>query len=480
MPSSRSRSPRGRRSELDGGLRPAPGLLPAQLAGLLGERLGLALTVTQTAAQRLSVQDLRAETASGTLTGRAELDFDQSQLSAAADLELPELAPVGALLQAPLAGALSAHLVAEGALLQPKGRLTLAIEAPGIDQIAAQRLETTLDFTMPEPAAVQIAGTGRLAGLRLPAGLPLPVEDATWHLALAGRADGPLTLSELTLNAGDLALHAAGTLDPTTLAGHARLGLETPALGPLTAAFGQRLDGRAQLAADLGIGEGARRIEVKLTGSAQDLAGLPPGAAELLGPEPRLSAQATLEPDRRLEVESLTVTGAAATVGGNVALSLPAQTLDGKVTLALPKLAVLAPVLGQDLAGTLEITVVPGGSLDAPTVDLAAHGRDLLIAGRSVESLALEASARDLLTEPAGTLAVGAKASGLDAKLATGYRLQGKELHLSDLRLSAPRTAIGGDLTIDLERSLVRGALKGEVGELAAFAPLCRAGCAAS
>ncbi len=457
---------------LDGSLQPAPGLLPAQLAGLLGDHLGLALTVTQTAAQRLRVQDLRAETARGDLTGRAEVDFEQGQLSAAADLAVPELAPFGALLEAPLAGALSAHLVADGALLQPKGRLTLAIDAPALDQIAAERLETTLDFSMPEPAAVQISGTGRLARLRLPPDLPLPAQDVTWRLALAGSTDGPLSLSELVLRARDLELHASGTLDPMTLAGSARLGLEAPALGPLTAPFGQRLDGRAQLAADLGIGEGARRIEVSLTGGARDLAGLPPGAAEVLGPEPRLSAQVTLEPDRRLEVESLTVTGAAATLGGDVALTLPERTLDGKVTLALPRLAVLAPALGQDLAGALEITLVPGGSLAAPTVELAAHGRDLLIAGRPIESLALKTRAKGLLTGPDGTLELAAKGSGLDARLATAYRLQGQELHLTAVRLTGPRTAIGGDLTIDLEHILARGALKGEVGELAALAPL--------
>ncbi len=461
------------RLHLDGSLRPAPGLLPDRLAGLLGEHLGLRLTVTQTAAQRLSVQDLRAETASGDLTGRAELDFEAGQVSAVADLDVPELAPFGALLETPLAGALSAHLVADGALLQPKGRLTLAIDAPGIGEIAADRLETTLDFEVPAPAAAQVSGSGRLTRLRPPAEVPLPAQDVTWRLALARSANGPLTLSELVLSARDLELHASGTLDPTTLAGHARLGLEAPALGPLSAPFGERLDGRASLAADLGIGAGAQRIEINLTGAVQDLAGLPAGAAELLGPEPRLAAQATLEPNRRFEVESLTVTGAAATLGGNVALTLPEQTLDGQVTLALPKLAVLAAPLGQqDLAGALEVTVVPGGSLAAPAASVKAQGQNLILAGRPVESLALETSAKDLLTTPDGQLEVAAKASGLEARLATGYRLEGRELHLSDLRLTAPRTNIGGDLTIDLERSLARGALKGQVGELAAFAPL--------
>ncbi len=457
---------------LDGNLRPAPGLLPDQLAGFLGQRLGLVLSVTQTAAQRLSVQDLRVATANGDLAGRADLDFERGQLTATADLDLPKLAPLSALVGTPLAGALSAHLVADGALLQPKGRLALAIEAPGIGQLAAERLQTTLDFTMPEPAAVQVSGTGRVAQLRPPPDLPLPAQDVTWRLALAGSAHGPLTLSDLALSAKDLKLNASGTLDPTTLGGRARVGLEAPALGPLTAPFGQRLDGRATLAADLKIGEGAHRIEASLTGDLGDLAGLPPGAAELLGPAPQLAAQATLEPDRRLAVEGLTITGAAATLGGNVALTLPEQTLDGRLTLSLPKLAVLAPVLRQDLAGRLEIEAVPGGSLAAPTVQLKAHGQDLVVAGRPIASLTLETSAKDLLTAPAGTLEVAAKASGLEAKVSSGYRLQDRRLELTDLRLAAPKASVGGRLAIDLDHALARGELKGDVGDLAAFAPL--------
>jgi translocation and assembly module TamB len=457
---------------LDGSLWPAAGLLPGQVASLVGERLGLAVTVSRPADQRLSVQDLRVTTASGDLSGRAELNLERNQISATADLEVPKLAPLGSLLETPLSGALSAHLVAAGALRQPKGRLSLAIDAPAIGQIAADRLETSLDFTMPEPAAVQVSGTGRLTRLRPPPDLPLATQDISWRLALTGSADGPLTLSQLALSARDLTLNASGTLDPTTLAGHAKLGLDAPRLGPLTAPFGQRLDGRARLAADLGIGEGARRIEVDLTGGVQDLTGLPPAIAELLGSAPRLTAQATLEPDRRLAIDGLTVEGAAATLGGDLALTLPERKLEGKVTLALPKLALLAPVVGQDLAGALEVTVVPGGSLAAPTALVEARGQKLVVAGRPVESLTLRTSAKDLLTAPEGALEVAARASGLEAKLVTGYRLQGQELHLTDLHLTGPRSRIGGDLTVDLERTLARGELKGEVGELAAFAPV--------
>ncbi len=462
---------------LDGSLRPAPALLPDELAGLVGERLRLALTVTQTAAQRLRVEDLRAGIAAAQLTGRAEIDFEDEQLSAEARLALPDLAPLGALIETPISGTLSAGLVVDGALLHPDGRLDLQVTAPEVAGVVAERIATALDFAVLEPPApdqlaLQVSGTGRAERLRLPEAVPLPVQDLAWRLDLTAPRDGPVVVHELALSAPDAELEVTGSLDPQTLAGRAEIGLRVSALAPLTARLGQPLEGEVSLSADLRLAPGAEQIEIDLSGRAQDLAGLPAGAAELLGPAPRLRALALLSPDHRLEISSLTIAGAAATLGGELALTLPDEGLAGKVTLALPRLATLAPALGQELAGALEIEASPGGTLDAPTLTLALRGEDLLLAGRPIDGLTLRTSARDLLTAPAGQLEAALDLAGLEAGLATEYRLQDGKLRLAGLRLSAPRTTVAGDLALDLERTLVEGELQGEVADLVAFAPL--------
>ena len=288
---------------LDGSLRPAPALLPDELAGLVGERLSLALTVTQTAAQRLRVEDLRAEIAAAQLTGRAEVDFEDEQLSAEARLALPDLAPLGALIETPISGTLSADLVVDGALLHPDGRLDLQVTAPEVAGVAAERIATALDFAVLEPPApdqlaLQVSGTGRAERLRLPEAVPLPPQDLAWRFDLTAPRDGPVVVRELALSAPDAELEVTGSLDPQTLAGQAEIGLRVSALAPLTARLGQPLEGEVSLSADLRLAPGAEQIEIDLSGRAQDLAGLPPGAAELLGPAPRLRALALLSPDR--------------------------------------------------------------------------------------------------------------------------------------------------------------------------------------
>ena len=280
--------------------------------------------------------------------------------------------------------------------------------------------------------------------LRLPDAVPLPPQDLSWRLDLTAPRDGPVVVRELALSAPDVELQVSGSLDPQTLAGEAEAGLRVSALAPLTAPLGERVEGEVSLNADLRLAAGAEEIEIDLSGRAEDLAGLPPGAAELLGPAPRLTALATLIPDERVEISSLTLEGAAATLGGELALTLPEQGLAGNVTLALPRLAALAPALGQELAGGLEIEASPAGTLDAPTVTLALRGEDLLLAGRPIDRLTLRTSARDLLTAPAGELEAGLSAAGLEAGLTAEYLLQDRMLRLAGLRVNGPR----GELTL--------------------------------
>ncbi|MGH6901250.1 MAG: translocation/assembly module TamB domain-containing protein, partial [Geminicoccaceae bacterium] len=71
-----------------------------------------------------------------------------------------------------------------------------------------------------------------------------------------------------------------------------------------------------------------------------------------------------------------------------------------------------------------------------------------------------------------GHVRLSVTARGLETQLATGIELRPPSLRLTDLALSAPRTRIAGDLSLDLERSLIDGTLAGRIQELQGFAPL--------
>ena len=208
------------------------------------------------------------------------------------------------------------------------------------------------------------------------------------------------------------------------------------------------------------------------------LAGLPPGAAELLGSMVKLDSWITVRPESLAQVRDLALEGAAATLVGDLRLGLPEQDLDGTLCLRLPRLAALEPVLKQPIDGALDLDVALAGSVATPDVQLAARSGDLKLADRVIDRLALVATARGRATDPAGEVELTLATSGIELTLSTLYALQGQTLKLSELSLAAPRTKVDGTLAIDLEQTLINGSVRGRIDDLVDWRRSCPCRCA--
>ena len=467
------------RARLDGTLEPAPGVMPAPAARLLGDRLELALTAVQTGPDQLAIEDLRATAALAALTGSGRIDLADERVAVRASLYLGELAPLGEILATPLDGSLDLTAEVDGPLMQPEGRLTVTTTDLAAGEIRARQVQTTLDLAaledLSEPGArVQVAAEGRAQGLRLPPEVALPPQDVVWQASLIAPVDGEGTVAveRLTLNADHLTLTAQGTLDATTLGGEAQVRLALDALAPFTAPYGQPVEGAAEVEAKLALGAGAEVISIDLHGSAHELSRLPEGLAELLGPALTLEANAIVVPDDSIEVTHLRVEGADASLDGALKLGLPGQSLDGELTLDLPRLAPLSPLLGREVDGPLIVHAQLGGDLARPAIELTAESPGLLVAGEHIDALALTASIEGTPEAADGRLRLGATAREMRAELATGVELRAPTLRLANLSLSAPGTRVEGDLSVDLGRRLIEGELTGRIDQLRVFAAL--------
>jgi translocation and assembly module TamB len=467
------------RMRFDGTLEPAPGLLPAAAARLLGDRLQLALTAVRTGSDQLALEDLRATAALASLTGSGRIDLAGERVAARASLRISELAPLGELAAMPLEGALDLIADIDGPLMQPEGRLTVRASDLAAGEVHARQVQTTLDLAalgrLREPGArVQVTAAGRAQGLRLPSEVALPPQDVVWQAGLSAPVDGAGTvaLDRLTMSAEHLTLTAQGTLDATTQGGEAQVTVALDALAPSTAPYGQPVEGAAEVEAHLALGAGAEVISIDLYGSARELSGLPEGLGELLGPVLTLEANAMVVPDDSVEVTHLRVKGADATLDGQLELGLPGHSLDGALTLDVARLAPLSPLLGRAVDGPLTVHAQLGGDLAKPAIELAAESPGLLVAGEHVDALALTASLEGTPEAADGDLRLAATAREMRAELATGVELRAPTLRLTDLSLSAPRTRVDGGLSIDLERQLVEGELTGRIDQLRALAGL--------
>jgi translocation and assembly module TamB len=458
-------------------VRPTPSLVPDELERLLGERIGISLDVVQTAPQALALEELRVVTAAAELTGNGRIDLERDTLAADAALEVSELASLSELAGTPLEGSASLSLRASGAPMQPSGQVTLEATDLAVADARARRLETTLDVRFLQslaagPPAVEAKGEGGLSGLELAALPELPISDLTWRLDVGMPADGRARISTLELKGGAVTLAVEGALDRKTLAGDLEVSLDARDLASLTSPFGQRVEGDLSLESKVAIAQQAEQIGVRLTGALDDLGGLPPGAAELLGRNVTLAADAEVAPGERVSLRDLLVEGAESTLSGDLGLGLENQDLEGAFRLTLPRLAALEPLVQQGIAGSLVADATLGGTLASPTVQLETEGQEVALAGQAFRRVLLTATAEGLPDAPEGAVRLGLEQGKIAATLSGKYRLADQALRLSDVALNAPSTRVGGAFNLDLDPLLIDGSLKGGVRDLAALEPL--------
>ncbi len=470
------------RLALTGSLITAPGILPQDLEPLLGNDVELAVQLQPTSGDEVALRQLSLEAKGVRLSGSGKAAIGADTVSGTIRLDVPDLAALGALAKARLAGKATAELTASGALMQPKLDLTLKGQGIAYNEIGVGSVETALQ-ALPLAsleqgyAGVTVSGHGTVGGVTLN-GEPLRPEDhLTFDLAAKAPAEGEATLDHLTIDGQNATVALSGQIDQKTLAGKARLDAKVPdlaavmkALGPLAPSL--PLAGSVALGADVTVGQQAKQVTADLELTTSGLEGLPAGAAELAGSEPSLTGKVDLAMGEAVTVHNLALKGAGASVTGDARLGLgDKQALGGKVHVAVPSLEPLSKVAGQPLAGSLGADVTLAGTLASPDLTLAAALDKLEAAGRKFDKVTLDATAsgptdklggevRLVTLEPAGSLA-----------LTTRYALDGKLLTLSGLSLTGPKTKIGGDVKVDLASLGATGQLKGSVDDLAALEP---------
>ncbi len=186
-------------------------------------------------------------------------------------------------------------------------------------------------------------------------------------------------------------------------------------------------------------------------------------SAALLGPHVRATAAGLLgAADMVIESAQLAGTEGQLTASGTIG-----NELDLAYRLELLRLAPLSPLVGRDLAGTATVAGKVTGPRASPTIEGTLSGRALRVATLAVEAADGTFSARDLADLPEGEIALDLVAKTRRLSLAANYRLkEDGAVALEGLKLTAPQTAVGGDVELSAN-GLLNGRIRGEVGDLA-------------
>jgi len=235
----------------------AKGLRTGIAAGdaLLGDAVTMTSSFQWNSAGALVVDQLAIAGDAVILSGDARFDPASNRLAAALALELPRLKPLGAALGSEMAGAVSAHIHAEGALdhLRLKSEVEARDIASGGARIERLRLAGEV-ADLAEPKAV-LDGTYRAYGL-----------DGSLALAAEPKGSSELVLPRFRLTAADSVIEGSLRIALDTGLIRGSIAGRAPDLARWSKLAGMPLAGNL----DLGVGleaRGGQLLDLSLTGT---------------------------------------------------------------------------------------------------------------------------------------------------------------------------------------------------------------------
>lgn len=449
------------------------GLIPAEALPVLRPETTLHLQAAMPAPQDLQVQVLRIDLPAASLQAEGALDTEARTMALQANADIPELAAFAELAKTHLAGAASADIELTGTFDAPELAVDLGYSELESATLRSATGDLRAHVTPTAGGVLDLALDGELAGLAPSEGPDLPADrltlDGTGQVVPGERAE----ITALTLAFGALGINANGTVDLATRAGQAELSLQHDDLSELAGLAGMPLAGALNAKIDVASADQLDPVSIVVDAEATDLAGLPQGAEDVIGPTPKLQARAVMTPGQTIALEDLSLTGTGMNVAAFGEHDPNTGSVSGRLEADIADLAPLGALAGTPMAGALDGEVDVAGTISAPRVAADVRIDGFAVADQQFDRVTLLADARDGASGPAGTVRLQADRGAASAVLETAYSLDpGTSVTLSDLRVQAPSTSLQGEATIALgDQPLIDGSLKGRSTNLAALRP---------
>ncbi len=451
------------------------------------------LTRTQfTAAATLPTQEnivLEAFTLSNPLfqarlEGYAALSV--SEIAGRLDLNVLDTEPLQPLLNMDLGPEIRLAGIFNGPISGPDLQLTMDMRNIASDQakLAALNLDTTVAFHQDnhnQTITAQGALTAR--GLNLPSvNIPQALADQVIlnYDFKFEQQQNMLVLNALSLQGQDLNLRvdANYALDKTDLNAHLEL-LPFP-LDPWLDQFAQNAQARAGLQVAAHGTLQPMNLVLDIQAGLTDLNGLPQPLPDLLGDVLHLSTTLELLPEDAntaagpgvIQTSDLHLTAQSLDLRADARFTPHDGHIQAAVRLELPDLRQASPSPDLNLNGAAVLDASVQGRLeDSLGFNALLTSQDLSLAGLDVFPLRVAAYGRELLNAPRGNLFMEASPRDIPLTFGFDFALEETLLRWSDLELALPQGKIIGQGQADLDSSLVKADLQGDIADIA---PLLR------
>lgn len=422
-------------------------------APLLGERIAFGADGSLDLGGGRGLRARLAAQRTGGASGELRLDADLRPRSDRYGLDLSlEEAPGGVvarLLELEGLPAVSLQVSVGGPARDLAGRLRARL-----GELA--RVDGTLELDARGDPAVALAGHAEVAGLLPPSLREALSGEIAFEGQVAQTADG-IALRDVRLERGATRLALSGELRDFAVEGDATLSLAD--LAPLGDWLALPLRGAGDLRAQLRSDDFRRAVTADVSATWRDPVSADAPLRALVGSRVELSGRLAFEAGRHLTLDGVEVATQGMTLAGDGRLELERASLAAELRVELPDAAVLDPLVGTPLAGSLHASGTLSGDAADPALVATLGGQELSVDGVALGPAEATLDLAHLATGVGGRVALSLEPAALGPlSLETGLALEGADqLRLAPIALHARETTLAGALRVDLARGTATG-----------------------
>ena len=442
-------------------------LLADQFKPAAGNDITFDIAATGPAGKPITLDHADIRLAAGTVAAKGGFDPAHQTIDASATIT-GDIHALEGVAGEPVAGTFRLDLGLKGDMARPAASVLFDAKAVSAGDNGVSDTTAKIDLVTGSDGLLHITGGGRLSGIKA-AGAPPPDalgDSLDWTIDLTSdRQGGKIQLGKATASGAGIQFDASGTFNGVAADG--KLHLAAADLSRFAGLAGIALAGGVTLDGTVGSPDG-KAIDAKLTGRLTDLKTGIAEADGLFGPAVTLEAAGGRSAAGLFALNDLKLDGTDVSLTGKGTFDPARQTLDGKATLSLPRLAALGP----GYAGQATVTADATGRPKDPAVTLQVDGSGIAAGGRKLDRLALTATLASLVQRSvalSAKLTAGTLSATLDGTVAeigdTAYAVK-------DLKLIGPGTKLAADFTLDTAAKRGAGTVTGAVNDLVAWAPL--------
>ncbi|MBN1626332.1 MAG: translocation/assembly module TamB domain-containing protein, partial [Deltaproteobacteria bacterium] len=460
--------------DIEGSVLPHPGIIPGSLNELLVRETGFNIHARIKDKKELFLEQARFESDIALLDLNADLDLRHMTLEGAFAADLRDISPLGQLVKKDCSGSLEIDGEIKGPINLPSADLTLMIRGldTGFIRTDAFKANALIEPVFTDDSsgtALNIIGNGNINGLYMHfLSDDLLDTDLAWNLDMTWSGGGDVGINSFSVN---------GMLLTADTSGHFNIGQRKGEIeGLIDIDSIDRYSGILNMNIPEGIGV-SMSLDTRISGRSLD--GFVGGKLRLnshadkslvtlMGPETEYYMDISLSENESLTFKNGKIIADMAELTFSGMYDFIGRAFDGLLSLEAGDLAPFSAILNKDIRGSAMISASLDGTMDMLNMNSKFNADNIIMGNAAIDHLSgsVSLSGRPLKNE--GKISISLMKTGYRLNGDSGFRLDNRIIELNGISIEGQGFNMSGNISADIERSVIKGGLKGDLADFSA------------